>query len=52
MNWLGGELEDHPATLLKVKVPKHIKVHATPAGYEHQVFDHIPPEHITNQGDI
>jgi len=52
MNWLGDELGDHPATLLKVKVPKHIPVHTSPSSFEHQVFDHIPPKHIENHGDI
>jgi hypothetical protein len=52
MNWLGDELEDHPATLLKIKIPQHVQIYPTSAGYESQVFDHIPPDYIQNLGEI
>ena len=53
MNWLGDEMgEETPLKLLKVKLPDHIKVHQHPtAGYEHQVFDHIHPKHISVEKD-
>lgn len=53
MNWLGDEHdEDEPLTMLKVKVPKHIKVHKTEAGYERKVHHHIPAEHISHEEDL
>lgn len=51
MNWLGDEHGDAPLTLLKVKLPKTIKVHKTSAEYEHQVFDHIHHKHISVEPD-
>ena len=52
MNWLGDELGDAPASMLKVKLPKHIKAHKTSAGYEHQVFEPIHPKHISHEEDV
>lgn len=52
-NWLGDEHpEDQPLSLLKVKLPKTIKAHKTEADYEHQVFDHIHPKHISHEEDL
>ena len=51
MNWLGDE-HDEPLSMLKVKLPKHIKVHKTDAEYERQVHDHIPAEHISHHEDL
>lgn len=52
MNWLGDEFGDDSVTLLEIKIPDHIKVYPTSAGYEYQVFDSISPEYIKNLGEI